>query len=311
MKTENEPVTVPDYVESLIAALASCGAIEPSTRCRYAYAARHIRAAFGDTPLGELTPRAARAWEAAMLASGQSAASVSKAHRLLRQAMADAVLCGCAESNPMDLVKPPKKRPVKGKNALGAQGRARMLEALRSEEPCRVSAAALTALYTGLRVGEVCGLKWGDVDWEAGVLWVRRSVGRDGGAVYVKETKTGRVRDVALPDGLAAELRRWRAVCPKGPFVIGGERAARPDTVARQWSQKAARLGLIGEDGRPATMHALRHTWATMAVAAGVDIKTVASNLGHANAAMTLNTYASADPDAKRRCAEVVGALLG
>jgi integrase len=65
-------------------------------------------------------------------------------------------------------------------------------------------------------------------------------------------------------------------------------------------------MNLIGTEGKRCTFHDLRHTFATAAIAAGVDVKTVSSILGHANAAMTLNVYASADPDAKRRAAAVI-----
>lgn len=69
-------------------------------------------------------------------------------------------------------------------------------------------------------------------------------------------------------------------------------------------------LNLIGTEGVRVNFHGLRHTFATVAVASGVDIKTVSSILGHANAAMTLNVYASADPDAKRAAAGLIGDAL-
>lgn len=83
-----------------------------------------------------------------------------------------------------------------------------------------------------------------------------------------------------------------------------------PGTLCRQWKSVAELLGLKGSEGRRVTFHDLRHTWATVAVASGADIKTVASNLGHANAAMTLNIYASADPDAKRRAASIMDGAI-
>lgn len=304
---------VSEYVETFVSYLAASGAIEPSTRDRYAYAARHISAGLGDVRVEDLSARSVRAWEASLLASGLSTASVRKAHRLLRQALSDAVDEGELESNPVSRVKPPKNVPIRpGHNVLDGGARRSLVDALSREEPSVVRVAAFIALYTGLRAGEVCGLRWGDV--EGARLWVRRSVGRDGGSVYLKASKTDRVRDVAVPSGLAEELGRWRAVRgepPAGHYVLGGSEPQRPDSVGKMWAKLAKRLGVVGSEGRRCTFHDLRHTWATMAVAAGVDVKTVASNLGHANAAMTLNVYASADPDAKRRCAEVIDALLG
>ena len=70
------------------------------------------------------------------------------------------------------------------------------------------------------------------------------------------------------------------------------------------------RLNLIGTQGKPPKFHDLRHTFATRAIANGVDVKSVSSILGHANAAMTLNIYASADPDATRRAMDAVAKTI-
>ena len=66
----------------------------------------------------------------------------------------------------------------------------------------------------------------------------------------------------------------------------------------------------MGTEGRPCTFHDLRHTFATIAISEGADVRSVAAILGHANVAMTLNVYASADAEAKRRAAEIVGKAL-
>lgn len=66
----------------------------------------------------------------------------------------------------------------------------------------------------------------------------------------------------------------------------------------------------MGTQGKEPSFHDLRHTFATTAISEGVDVKSVASILGHTNAAMTLNIYASADPDAKRRAAKTVSEAL-
>jgi integrase len=83
-----------------------------------------------------------------------------------------------------------------------------------------------------------------------------------------------------------------------------------PEVVSHEWHALSKALGVRGTEGRIATFHDLRHTFATCAIAEGVDVKTVSSILGHANAAMTLNVYASADPDAKRRAAKTINAAM-
>ena len=83
-----------------------------------------------------------------------------------------------------------------------------------------------------------------------------------------------------------------------------------PHHLWRQWSALAKSLGLKGRDGKPPAFHDLRHTFATAAIAAGTDIKSVSSILGHANAAMTLNIYAAADAQAKRKAMESISATF-
>lgn len=117
-----------------------------------------------------------------------------------------------------------------------------------------------------------------------------------------------------MPQSLAEILMQWRSQqgepAETSYILTGTDRFMHPGTLCRQWKSVAELLGLKGSEGRRVTFHDLRHTWATVAVASGVDIKTVASNLGHANAAMTLNIYASADPDAKRRAASIMDGAI-
>ena len=178
--------------------------------------------------------------------------------------------------------------------------------------------AAYIALYTGMRRGEICGLQWRDLDTDNRVIWVRRAVGIGKGGAYLKQPKTDKVRDVALPATLLGVLTDWRerqrgahasslATLKPDSFMLGDALGYyHPDRLTKEWASLAKLLDVRGTAGRLASFHDLRHTWATMFLASGGDVKTAASNLGHSNAAMTLNIYASADPDAKRRAAEIV-----
>lgn len=305
-------LSVADYVDAFIDELEGGAAIEASTVKGYRGSAKFIRAEFSKTLLPDLRADAVARWVASLTKEGKSSSTVGKAFRLLRQAMSDAVNKRVIDHNPTAGVKPPKrvnKQP--GTNSLDTTGRTALLQALDNMEATPATVAARIALYTGLREGEICGLQWRDIDTRNYVLWVRRSIGTAEGGCYVKETKTGKVRDVALPPSLAEYLEAYRASKPviPGPMdyvlAIPGEGYVLPSHVSRTWNAICKALGIVGTEGRPVKFHDLRHTWATLAVAGGVDIKTVSSNLGHANAAMTLNIYASADPDAKRRAAMI------
>lgn len=314
--------TVPDYVADMVKRLEESKAIEPSTVAGYQSTLKHIAAAFSDVAVKDLTAAQIQNWEAELSRRGLSSSTVGKAHRLLKQAMKEAFNLGIIDRNPCDAVKPPKKKPKKpGINALDQAGRTQLLSILEASELTPLTVAAYIALYTGLRRGEICALRWCDVDLEGGVLWVRQAIGMSS-TPYLKQTKTDRVRDVALPQSLINILTAWKAqqsaqraqigafLDPQG-FIIGiDQKPIDPDLLGKQWHSLAKQFNIKGTEGRLCTFHDLRHTWATMAVAAGVDIKTVSSNLGHANAAMTLNIYASADPDAKRRAARTVEEII-
>lgn len=310
---------VADYVDSFVDELEKTHTIEPSTVRGYRGSAKFIREAFSDIPLAELSPLMVKEWEIGLTARGLSSSTVGKAHRLLKQALNEAVNLEVLDRNPVNPIRPPKRKLQKpGINALGAEGCRSLLAALESMEMTPVSIAAQIALYTGLREAEVCGLQWRDFSAKDGTLWVRRSIGLAKGGAYIKSTKSDKVRDVVVPKSLKRLLREWRFVQQESfdehgldvepqTFIVGDEAGyLHPSVLSRGWYQMAALLGVRGCEGRQITFHDLRHSWATVYLAAGGDVKTAASNLGHANAAMTLNVYASVDPSAKRRAAVIV-----
>lgn len=311
--------TVPDYVAGMVDRLEASKAIEASTVRSYRNTCKYIAAAFSGVTVKDLTAAQVQEWEAELTGRGLSSSAVGKCHRLLKQAMKEAVNLDLIVKNPLDAVKPPKrvlKKP--GINALDLEGRTRLLNALDMMELTPRTIAARISLYTGLREGEVCGLRWCDVDLESGTMHIRQAIGSGIGGEYVKQTKTDKTRDIAIPEDLAAILERWKAkqvqtmakaeaILQPSTYVLSGtEKHLGVTALCRQWAALAQDLGIKGTEGRIPTFHDLRHTWATMAVAAGADIKTIAGNLGHANSAVTLNVYASPDPDARRRVAATV-----
>ena len=304
---------IAELVREHIDRAVNTGAIEKSTVIGYDAALRHIREGFGDLPVCDLTRDMVEQWEEDMTASGLSSSTVGKAHRLLKMVLTRAVDADLIPKNPMALVKPPKRKAVNpGINALDKATRARVMELLDMMQPCRMSTAAKIALHTGMRRAEICALRWQDVDLQGGVLWVRRSIGVAKGGPYLKEAKTGKDRDIALTPTIVKVLKEWKANQPDGCVYVLGDQLGYwdPAMLSKEWMNFVKQFGINGTEGRPCTFHDLRHTWATAAVSAGVDIKTVSSNLGHANAAMTLNIYASADPDAKRRAAEKMNEII-
>lgn len=312
-------MTVADYCERYITMREGTGNIEPSTVRGYKTSFGYIRQRFSSVAVRDLAPRDIEAWIAGLNRRGLSSSSIGKAYRLLKMVMNDAVTSGAIPRNPLDTVKPPKRmNKARGINALDTAARSTLLDKLACIKQTPTTVGATIALYTGLRRAEVCALKWRDLDVNNSVVWVRRAIGNGTGGAYIKEPKTDKSRDVAIPPTLSKTLEAWReeqrerwrecgATFDGDSFIIGDPLGFyQPDRLSREWHTLAQTLDIRGVEGRVATFHDLRHTWATMYLASGGDVNTAASNLGHAKPSMTLDVYASADPDAKRRAAEIV-----
>lgn len=150
--------------------------------------------------------------------------------------------------------------------------------------------AVLLCLFTGLRVGEVCGLQWGDIDFSAGILFVRRTVQRiyrKGGSEVVigsPKSKTS-IREVPVPDFLLQLLHPKKR--KDHYYLISGiDTPVEPRTMQYRFGQITKRCGI-----RKIPFHLLRHTYATDCITHGFDAKTLSELLGHADASITLNRY--------------------
>lgn len=324
--TASRPIAdtlIPEYVSRYIDAKEQTKSIEPSTISSYRDSLRYITSAFSNMPLKDLQPANAERWIAALVDEGRSSSTIGKAFRLLKQVLNSAITQGAIDKNPLALVKPPKRVNKKqGINALDEAALGDLLGKLGTLELSPITVAAYIALNTGMRRGEVCGLQWRDIDADNRVIWVRRSIGLGKGGAYIKQPKTDKARDVVLPATLLKVLEQWKAKQQQAyaadmaslsanSYVLGDALGYyHPDRISKDWASLTKMLGVRGTEGRRASYHDLRHTWATLALARGADVKTVSSNLGHANAAMTLNIYASADPDAKRRAADLIEGLM-
>lgn len=172
---------------------------------------------------------------------------------------------------------------------------------LRQVGLSRMRVGVLLALEAGLRVGEVLGVRWGDIKGET--LHVRRQRSRDG---TPRPPKTGEARSVPITARLAAELERARHDTPLGLYVVT-KQDGRPiayDTAKgylRYHSQRA---------GRTVGWHVLRHTYTTRMLRAGVDIRTAQVLLGHGDIATT-QRYAHVVPDLLTDAAERLGRYWG
>ena len=167
-----------------------------------------------------------------------------------------------------------------------------------------------TELTTGLRRGELCGLKWEDFDSKAGTLKICRTIRTEkGGALEAGDTKTyAGKRTILLPRSTIRLLRKRKESALTEwifPDLLNPEKPTHPVGAYRQLKK------LLADTGLPSIrFHDLRHTFATHALAGGVDAKTLSGILGHTKASFTLDTYAHVTGDMQRRAAKIVGNFI-
>jgi integrase len=177
----------------------------------------------------------------------------------------------------------------------------------------------LTALGTGMRRGEILALRWQDLDLDAGILRVERSLEQTKAGLRVKAPKTrhGR-RAISLPDFLIGELRsHWKGLqevrlkmglgkSPDGDTVFshpdGTPRT--PNGLTKEWQRAAVFAGL------GVTFHALRHTHASQLIASGLDVLTISRRLGHGSPTITLGVYGHLFANTDDRAAKAMDAAF-
>jgi integrase len=275
----------------------------------------HLAPVIGQLPLQRLTPGHLNSLYADLLERGLSARTVSHVHATIRRALADAVRWGLVPRNVALLASPP--RP--GQPELMVWTAAELRAFLEHVQGDRLAGLWHLAASTGMRRGEVLGLRWADVDLPAARVAVRRSLVTVGHEVVVSEPKSAKGRrSVALDPGTVAVLRSWRKQQAAerlawGPawtdsgyvFTREDGRALHPREVTRAFTRHALATGLP-----LIRLHDLRHTHATLALEAGVHPKVVQERLGHASIAITLDTYSHAVPAMEAEAARTVAALV-
>ena len=228
-------------------------------------------------------------------------------HMMLHEALDTAVKERLIAKNPTNGTTVPKcnypEKQILGDNQLET-----FLEAIKGHEYwCDFF---YVEVMTGLRRGEICGLRWQDINFEENKLQVKRSVSvKKGGGVSIGETKTETgVRCIQMPPSVAELLKSKKQTAITEwvfPHFLHPEQPISPASAYRKLKVilKNAELPLI-------RFHDLRHTFATHATQGGVDPKTLAGILGHTNASFTLDTYTHVTSDMQKSASLVVGNMI-
>lgn len=201
--------------------------------------------------------------------------------------------------------------------ALSAAEVAALLTAARET---RWSSFITLALTIGARRGEILALHWQDVDLEQGVVTIRASLSQTKGSVGLKSTKSGRVRVVPLSAPARDALRKQKVLQSEdrlrigGVYFVGGAVPVFMDELGNRLSPKAATnaYARIAKNAKISntSLHATRHTAATNLIAGGIDVRTTANLLGHANPSITLSLYSHVVEGAERNAVDVLARRL-
>ena len=309
--------TTGDYLSRWIEGDGRVG-IRAATHREYA---RHVeqywKPRVGRIELTKLTPQDVSRTMVELEKQGLSTTTVRSARVTLRRALRDAQAAGLVNRNVAALARPPAvQRPEM--RAMTKEEVARFVEATR-EEPFGPLFAL--AIGSGLRLGELLGLSWDDVDLDDRKLTVRRTLARAyGGGYDFAEPKTKRSRrTVMLPTMAVEALKKQKARQAATRLAVGTAwqdrrnlvftdaigRPVEPGSVSKSFRSAADRLGL------PVRFHDTRHTAATLMLAAGVPLKVVSETLGHASIVVTADVYAHVTPDLKREAADAMDRALG
>jgi integrase len=296
--------------------------LSPRSHERYSEIVRkNIVPLLGSVTLAKLQPIQISAAYAKALAGGRrdgkgglSASTVVYMHRILKQALTQAVHWKVLARNPADGLKPPKIERKQMK-VLDVGGTASLLQAARDTT---LYMPILLGVTTGARRGEIAALRWRHVDLDRGRLTVAESAEQTRQGVRYKPPKSGRGRTVALSTGVVEELRAHRAKQAQGLLKLGvriGDdtfvvaqadgRPLQPRSLTHAFEMFLARHGLPR-----VRFHDLRHGHATAMLAAGVHAKIVQERLGHSTIGVTIDIYSHVLEGMQEEAAESVDAVL-
>ena len=308
--------TVGQYMTRWLADVAKPKVRASTFKSYESYVRLHIVPDLGHHHLANLTPQHVQAFLNTKSATGLSPRTVQYIRAILRLALGQAMKWSLIGRNVAALVDPPRSVKTQVRPLTADQARA-FVEAVRDD---RLGPLFHVAIASGLRQGELFGLRWEDVDLATGTLTVRHALQRVSGAPTLVEPKTALSRrTVTLPGSAIGALRAQRVRQLEERLVAGsrwrdgGFVFASTIGTPLEPSNVSARLHkLLAEAGLPRQrFHDLRHCAASLLLAGGVAPRTIMGILGHSQIGLTMNTYAHLSPTLEHDAARALDAVLG
>ncbi len=291
--------------------------VRPSSHQTYrGYIDNHIKPNIGNIPLEKLTTMELQKLYRKLLTNGRverieaekqpkglSAKTVRNINQVISTAMDLAVAQKIIPENPTNACSLPRVEHKEMQTIPVEQLQVFLEEAKRSG----VYEIYYIELSTGLRRGELLGLKWEDIDMQQGIIRVRRQVSRIDGKIVEAPLKTKNSYRAVTISPQAVEVLKTQKEKTNDEYVFPSPNGGpiSPDSVNNMLHRVLDRAGIP-----KVCFHDLRHTFATLALQNGVDIKTVSGMLGHFSAGFTLDTYAHVTTAAQKEAAQTMGNLL-
>jgi integrase len=317
--------TVAELIERWLEWRLSVRPISPTTVAAYrGYIDRSILPSLGRLQVGQLDAATLDTFYARLRRHGGkggrplAASSVRQIHAILSGALTRAVVWGWINHNPARLASPPSREQADTQPP-AVEDAARLLRTAAAEDP-ELGLFLRLAVVLGARRGELCALRWSEVDLDQGEVLIAGAVVRvPNEALLAKPTKTHAKRRVAVGAGTVELLRARRVAQAKDALACGttlaadayvfshvpdGSKPIDPDGMTHRFQRLARRLAVR------CRLHDLRHFMVTQLVAGGVDWRTVSGRAGHADGHMTLATYAHFQQAQDRQAAEFMDELL-
>jgi len=302
--------TIADYLQGWLTDYAKPN-LSPRSFERYESIVRvHLIPEIGKIPMTQLRPSHLQKLHTAKLNEGLNPRTVRYHHIVLHKALQMALKWGLISRNPADSIEIPKSRHTE----MQTWSEAEIIHFLKSAKDSQYYALFYTALFTGMRRSELLALRWKDIDFIYGQIYVNRSLHhlKDGSYVFTQPKSIKSRRTIALPPSAFLILNEHREAKEAERLMLGKlltdddlvfstleGRPLRPNTITRAWSMQAARCGV-----KVIRFHDARHTHASLMLKQGIHPKIVQERLGHASIAITLDTYSHVTPGLQESAAK-------
>jgi integrase len=311
---EPKDITLSEFLDYWLVNYAKSSVAERTFEHYLYIISQHIKPTIGNIKISNLQPFHLQEYYTQKLKTGKikggglSAQSVNHHHRLISKVLKDAVKWQFIARNVAEAVSPPKIKKVEMQTWTNAQVKTFLNEAKESS----YYTIYLTTIYTGMRRGEVLGLRWQDIDFDNNIIYVRQSLQevKKVGLTF-KEPKSGKSRSITITPSLTKELKKVFKQQLEDKLLFGqlyhdldlvfaqkNGKPVQPTEMARNYRKIVERSGL-----HYIRFHDLRHTHATLMLQQGVHPKIVSERLGHSKIGITMDTYTHVLPNMQKEAA--------